>query len=404
MFHALTIKMTKNLEKLAKEHGTPLLLIDHDKIRRNYREFKKRLPRVQIYYAVKANSEPEIISTLYQLGSSFDVASISELNKVLNEVRHLELDELQQFIWNNIIYAHPCKDPQTLEHLNPYKPLVTYDCIEEVRKIKRFCPNAGVLLRLKVSNDGAIVQLSNKFGIEPEKAVDLIGATIEKGIQVEGVSFHVGSQCTNPENYSNALKAVAQIFREAEKRKYEIGETVTSEHPIRLIDIGGGFPIKYNGDETSFRELARIINRELNELFPENSTRFLAEPGRFIVADTGTIVTRVMLAKHSGRETPAYYIDEGLYGTFSAIPYDHLKPKLKSLRRGEKRPSFVFGPTCDGIDAIAGNPYFPHLDLAQLPRLKEGDIVYAKNMGAYTNASSSNFNGMPGARIVHINV
>ena len=120
----------KIIKQLAEEHGTPLLIIDHEQIRKNYREFRKRLPRIQVYYAIKANSDPEIIKTLLKLGASFDVASLNEFNLIFDQVKHLEPRELQNFIWDNIIYANPVKKPDSLHVLNLYKPLLTFDSIE----------------------------------------------------------------------------------------------------------------------------------------------------------------------------------------------------------------------------------------------------------------------------------
>ena len=320
---------------LTSEHGTPLLVIDHDKIRKNYLEFREKLPRVQIYYAVKANSEPEIIKTLYNLGSSFDVASLNEFNLVFNLVKHLEPRKLQNFIWNNIIYANTIKKPDSLHVLNLYKPLLTYDSIEEMQKIKIHCPDAGLLLRIKISDEGSVVKFANKFGIEPLFAADLIEATIKEGLGVEGISFHAGSQCNNPQNFVKALQTVADIFSIVEKRGYTIGETVTTGKPIKIVDLGGGFPVQYNGSEQSFTELTDIINKELDRLFDKDSTLVIAEPGRFLVANAGTAVSSIVLAKQSTR-VPCYHIDDGVYHTFSAVMYDHLEPDLKSFEEGEK--------------------------------------------------------------------
>lgn len=391
------------LNKLAKENGTPLLIIDHEQIRKNYDEFRKRLPRVQIYYAIKANSEPEILKTLYKLGSSFDVASLSEFNLIFDLVKNLEPKELQNFIWNNIIYANPVKKPDSLHFLNLYKPLLTYDSIEEMKKIKIHCPEAGLLLRIKISDEGSIVKFSNKFGIEPENAADLIERTIKEGLDVEGISFHAGSQCNNPKNFINALETISKIFDEVERRGYQIGETVTKGYPIKIVDIGGGFPVQYNGNEQSFEELAEAINKALDRLFPKDKVTILAEPGRFVVANAGTAVSSVILAKHSTNPF-SYHIDDGIYHTFSAVMYDHFEPDLESFKDEEKTECKVFGPTCDGLDELSENSYIHNTKKIFLPKLYEGDLIYQKNIGAYSIASSTCFNGMPGARVVHVNV
>jgi len=273
-----------------------------------------------------------------------------------------------------------------------------------MEKIKKFSPNAGVLLRLKVSNQGSAVQLSNKFGVDPKEAIPLIQKTIEAGLGVEGLSFHVGSQCLNPTSYSKALKECAEILKEAWRRKLEVGEKITRGYPVALIDIGGGFPVNYDGNEISFSKLANSINKQIDSLFPKEKIDFLAEPGRFIVAESATLLTKVILAKHKNRDIPSYHINDGMYGTYSGAMYDHFVPKFFALKKGTKKPSIIFGPTCDGIDAIAGgNPYLPQLPTANLPKLEYGDFIYTPNIGAYSIASATNFNGMKKARIVHIN-
>ncbi|MGA2418103.1 MAG: type III PLP-dependent enzyme [Candidatus Staskawiczbacteria bacterium] len=390
-------------ENLVKKNGTPLLAIDHAKIRKNYFEFRKKLPRVQVYYAVKANSELEIIKTLYKLGSGFDVASLPEFNLVFNLVKDLEPKALQSFIWNNIIYANPIKKIDSLHVLNLYKPLLTYDCLEEMEKIKKHCPEAGLLLRIKISDEGSVVKFSNKFGIEPKLASDLIEKTIKEGLGVEGISFHAGSQCLNPKNFVKALETISEIFSKVEKNGYKIGETITTGKPIKIVDIGGGFPVQYNGNEQTFEKLSKIINKELDKLFPKDKTAIIAEPGRFLAANSGTAISSVILAKHSTK-IPSYHIDDGVYHTFSAVMYDHFEPDLKSFKNGKRIECKVFGPTCDGLDELSENFYIHNTKKIFLPKLNEGDLIYQENIGAYSNASSTNFNGFPSAKIIHINI
>jgi ornithine decarboxylase len=393
----------KIIKKLAKKNGTPLLILDHEQIRKNYQEFRERLPRVQVYYAIKANSDPEIIKTLLKLGASFDVASLNEFNLIFDLVKHLEPRELQNFIWNNIIYANPVKKQDSLHVLNLYKPLLTYDSIEEMKKIKIHSPDAGLLLRIKISDEGSIVKFSNKFGIDPGRAIDLIKKTLEHGMTVEGISFHAGSQCNQPKNFVKALRTVAGIFKEADSKGYPIGETVTNGYPIKIVDIGGGFPVKYHGDEQSFEGLANIINKEVDRLFSKDKVLLLAEPGRFLVANAGTEVASVVLAKHS-TDLPSYYIDDGVYQTFSALIYDHIPINVRAVKEGQLKECRLFGPTCDGLDTLSENEYIHNTGKVFLPLLNEGDIVYAENMGAYTTASSTNFNGIPPAKVIHINL
>src|SRR3954453_9543804 len=170
------------LKKLAAQHGTPLFVVDHAELRKNFAQFKKYLKRVQPYYAVKANPAREIVRTLYKAGASFDVASMPEFDIVYENIATMPDKQRQDWIWDKIIYANPIKAVKTLEELDQYKPLVTYDNLEEIRKIKKHAPNAGLALRIKVPNTGAMVELSSKFGANPGEAVDLIMAATKAGL------------------------------------------------------------------------------------------------------------------------------------------------------------------------------------------------------------------------------
>jgi ornithine decarboxylase len=291
----------------------------------------------------------------------------------------------QDWIWDKIIYAHPIKDERTLRQLDPYKPLVTYDNAEEIRKIKRHAPHAGLALRLKVPNTGAMVELSSKFGAAPGEAVDLILEADRAGLVVEGLSFHVGSQTTNFENYVQAINLAAGVFEEAKGRGYT---------KMNLLDIGGGFPAPYDASVKPFSELARKINAELDRLFPKD-IQILAEPGRFMVATAATAVSRIIgKAVRDGKL--CYYIDDGVYHTFSGILFDHCQYHFGAFRKGTNQICTVFGPTCDALDVVSMTEELPS-------NLELGDLLFSRNIGAYSVASSTNFNGFPPAKIVHIN-
>jgi len=377
------VTVTGRHEALAKEHGTPVVVIDHDRIRRNYAEFKQHLPKVQAYYALKANPAPEIVRTLYKAGASFDVASLPEFMLVYENIKHLPAREQQDFIWDKIIYANPTEPKETLQALNQYKPLVTYDNLLELRKIKQYAPQAGVVLRLRVPNTGSMVELSSKFGCDPGEAVDLVDEAFRLGLVVEGISFHVGSQCTNFENFVQALNISAAVMREAKERGHE----------IKILDIGGGFPAAYDSHVKPVSALARKINPEIDRLFAPD-IQILAEPGRFIVATAATVVAKIIgKARRDGKT--CYYIDDGVYHTFSGIIFDHCQYHLKAFKDGKTEICAVFGQTCDALDTIS---------LAEeLPDLEVEDLVYSENIGAYSNASATWFNGFPPAKVVHVN-
>ncbi len=375
----------RTLKQLVEQHGTPLFVVDHDVLRRNYALFKRHLPRVQAYYAVKANPDPAIVKTLFGAGASFDVASWPEFQIVYDLIKDMPARERQDWIWDRIIYANPIKPWETLEKLNPYKPLVTYDNAEEIAKIRKHAPQAGLCLRIKVPNTGAMVELSSKFGAAPGEAVDLILAAVKAGLVVEGLSFHVGSQTTNFQNYVQAINLAANIFKEARERGYD---------KMNLLDIGGGFPAPYDDTVRPFPELAKVINHELERLFPKD-VQILAEPGRFMVATAATAVARIVgKAVRDGRLS--YYIDDGVYHTFSGVIFDHCHYHLKAFKRGAEQLCAVFGPTCDALDTISMAESLP-------ANLEIGDLLYSEHIGAYSHASSTSFNGFPPATAIHIN-
>ncbi len=373
----------RQLQAIARQHGTPVVVIDHEIIRRNYAAFRRRLPKVQAYYAVKANPAPEIVRTLYRAGASFDVASLPEFMLVYENIKHLPGKARQDFIWDKIVYANPIKPKETLQALNRYRPLVTYDNRAELGKIRQYAPNAGLALRLRVPNTGSVVELSSKFGCDPGEAADLIEQAFQAGLVVEAVSFHVGSQCSNFENFVQALNIAAAVMREAASRG----------RVIKILDIGGGFPAPYTRHVKPFSALARKINAEIARLFPPE-IEILAEPGRFLVATAATAVARV-IGKSVRDGKTCYYIDDSVYSTYSGILFDHCEYRVKAFKKGPVEICAVFGQTCDGLDSISQSE--------ELPDLEIGDLVYSENIGAYSTASATWFNGFPPAKLVHVN-
>ena len=372
----------QDLLKLARKHGTPLLILDHSVIRQNYRTFKRNLPRVQCYYAVKANSHPEIIKTLFNEGASFDVASYNEFMQVYEYLRPFNRKDKDWFIWDQIIFSNTIKDRATLGKIKRYRPLVTYDNIDEVKKIKAHCNTAGLVLRLKVPDTGSQVEMSSKFGCEPGDAMGLIDAAFEAGLKVEGLSFHVGSQCTNFDNYTAALAITSELFHAARAKGY----------PLNLIDIGGGFPVPYDDQVPHFEKLAKLLNEEFARLFPDD-IEILAEPGRFMVATAATLVSEVIgKARRDGKVF--YHINDGVYHTFSGVVYDHWVPNFTAFKRGAMEVCAVVGPTCDSFDKITLSANLPG-------NLEIGDYLITTNIGAYSTASSTKFNGFEGAKIIH---
>lgn len=367
----------ETIVELTKEYGTPLFLIVGERLARNYAAFQEFFPGVEIFYAVKANPHPLVVKTLSQLGSSFDVASAQEIALVL------EHDVPPQ----RMIFANTVKQKEDLKYAKEKGVvLLTYDNEEELWKIQSVYPEAELVLRLKTPSLGSRIDLSYKFGAEPQEAMSLLMVSRHLGLKTVGLSFHVGSPCHNPENYLRSLEIVRDIMKAADQEGVKLS----------TVDVGGGFPLHTyytEGEEASVEYMSEKIS-SLLQSFLRQGYRVIAEPGRSIVGNACLLVTRVIgKAERSGRTW--YYLDDGLYGTFSAIPFDKASFEFYSLRESEEKKSCVLaGPTCDSFDVIA--------ERVTLPPLALDDLLVVPNIGAYSIASSTNFNGFEKARVVLI--
>ncbi len=227
--------------------------------------------------------------------------------------------------------------------------------------------------------------MASKFGAEPGDAQQLIQEAYDMGLNVEGVSFHVGSQCTNFDNYTVALDIAATILNDARKKGF----------PLNLVDIGGGFPVPYDSTVPHLEKLAAILNSEFTRLFADD-IQILAEPGRFMAATVATLVSEIIgKARRDGKVF--YHINDGVYHTFSGVVYDHWIPNFHAFKAGEPEICAVVGPTCDSFDKISLSVELPW-------NLEVGDFLSTDNIGAYSIASSTKFNGFDGAKIIHLNM
>ncbi|MCX7919616.1 MAG: type III PLP-dependent enzyme [bacterium] len=357
---------------LAKKYGTPLFVINRSRLRKEVNRFRMLLPRVQPYYAVKANSHPEIIRFFARANLGFDVASQAEMESVL----------AAGVSPTRLIFANTVKRPEALIYAKSKGiTLMTFDSEYELLKIAQYCPGAKVLVRIKVPNVGSIVELSVKFGVEPADAIPLLIKAHKLGLKPTGVSFHVGSQCTHIENYIEAFEMSSIIIRDARLKQI----------PLEIVDIGGGFPIRhFDNEKDLFNQMAPRLNKELDRLF-DSSVQIIAEPGRILVGSSGTLIMRV-IGKSIRANKHWYYLDDGVYGALSGIVYDHCKYQYKVLRRGHPQISTLAGPTCDSFDIISLSE--------DLPELEFNDIVYVENIGAYSIASATEFNSIPKAKVI----
>ena len=359
------------VEKLAKEYGTPLLVLSLDQVKANYECLKTYMPRVRIYYAMKANPHPEILKAMMNLGSSFDVASAGEI-RTLNELG---------VSGERMIYANPvklgagfkaCRDCGVTK--------MTFDSSSEIDKMKKELPGATVLLRLRIDNSTALVDLNKKFGAGRERAIELMLKAKEAGLDMAGIAFHVGSQVTNSDPYLNALDIAREVFEEAK----EVGLD------LRILDIGGGFPIPTPSVKFNLPEMLKQISARLDEDFP--GIEIWAEPGRYICGTVANLITSVIGVTERGGQ-PWYFLDDGLYGTFSGVIFDQWDFKLISFKEGDERVAATFaGPSCDSLDIMfRGRMTVP---------LEVGDLLLVPSCGAYTSASATTFNGFSKAEFV----
>lgn len=367
-------KWHNTIKRLVQKHGSPLFIINRSKLAENLQRFRQMLPRVEPFYAVKSNPHIGILRVFARMGASFDVASRGEMESLLKlGVRP-----------NRMLFANTVKKSEVIRFaISKGIRMMTFDSEYELNKMAQIAPGAQVLARLKVPNVGSVVELSVKFGMEPPDAIPLLTKAHRLGLKPVGISFHVGSQCVNPENYIEALELASIIMRDAKLRQLS----------LEVLDIGGGFPIMHFDNESDyFVNTAKTINGELNRLFEDN-IRIIAEPGRVLCGPAGTLVMTVIGKSIRGNKH-WYYLDDGVYGALSGIVYDHCKYQYQVMRKGPTQISTLAGPTCDGFDVISNTE--------ELPELEIGDLIYIDNIGAYSTATATDFNSVPRAGAVVI--
>jgi len=369
----------KLYRELAATHGTPLLILDCEAVTCQYRLLSQSLPGVELCYAIKSQPHPVVINILYQLGAGFDIATSGEF----------ELLRRQHIEPRSTIHTHPIKrDRDISEALRFGCTTFVIDNSLELEKFVNYRHRVGILVRVSFPNPNSPVDLSRKFGCLPGDVDHLIRKAVSLGIHVKGLSFHAGSQSPGPENHVYAITACREII---ERHNREGGKLLS------ILDIGGGFPVSY-ADSTG--DLVRDIDafcapiRDALGKFPGNF-RIIAEPGRFLSAPTMTAVSKIMGKAYRGGES-WYYLDDGLYGSYSGQLYDHATyPITIYSDHPERERATIAGPTCDSIDVIAEN--------IELPPLSIGDLIIGEQMGAYTSASATDFNLFERAKIVPIN-
>ena len=358
----------ESIEHLVSRYGSPLFLIDAERVRAQYRRLSAALPGVDLFYAVKCLPHPSVVATLRDAGGYFDLATNGEVDLV----RRLNVPA------GRCIHTHPIKrDGDIRTALSHGVSHFVVDNPDELRKFAKHKSRSSILIRVAFRSAEARCDLSRKFGCNPESVPALLALAAELRIRVVGLSFHAGSQAASSRMHVEAIEVCRQLMSAA----------AAQGHCLSVLDIGGGFPVDYQkgGETTSIEEFCAPIRRALDATDPK--VRIIAEPGRYIAAPSAISVSSVMgRAERDGRWW--YYLDDGLYGSYSGQVFDHASYPIEPLSAsGPVFPSVLAGPTCDSIDVIR--------ESIDLPKLADGDLVVGRIMGAYTWASATEFNFFP---------
>lgn len=345
------------------DERSPYLLIDKDVVREKVELIGKNIKNSKVFYAVKANPDNEVLAYLNTLGIGFEIASEGEL-KILADLG-VEPER--------IITSNPVKTLVFLEQAVSYGiDYYAFDSIAEVDKLSRYAPNSSVYVRLTVPNEGSEWPLSKKFGVEIEDALNLLLYSKDKGLNPVGITFHVGSQCNNAYNWNTSIEKAKDLWEMAADKGIMLS----------MINLGGGYPIRYTKDVINIESIEKTVNRLISEKFPPDLMVFI-EPGRAIIGDAGVFVTSV-IGKSRRADENWLYIDVGVFNglmeSIGGIKYSYVVGS-----RNEPRLWTIAGPSCDSFDVIDKG--------VLLPEPEVGNHLLILSAGAYTISYASEFNG-----------
>ncbi|KAK6529072.1 hypothetical protein TWF694_004290 [Orbilia ellipsospora] len=368
-----------NLDKCEAGGEDAFFVADLGEVYRQHLRWKLNLPRIEPFYAVKCNPDTQILSLLANLGCGFDCASKKEMETVLS----LGVSP------NRIIYAHPCKTASFIRYAaSEGVEHMTFDNADELYKCKRFFPSARLLLRIATDDSKALCRLSVKYGAPLDSTASLLQLAKDLGLNIVGVSFHVGSGTYDPTAYVAAVEDARRVFDEGAELGFE----------MKLLDVGGGY------GHNNFEAIASVLGPAVDQYFPSN-VRVIAEPGRYYVASAFTVAAHV-IARRTVQDPVTLensfmlYLNDGVYGNFSGVMFDHQTPIPRVLtcgdqflygkKGGDERlvKYSIWGPTCDGLDCISSSSFLPEV-------VNVGDWLYFAEMGAYSKCSATKFNGFP---------
>ena len=349
----------------SQKYTRPFLILDTAIVRGKVRRFRATMPRVRPHYAVKANPDRRVLKVLVQEGCGFEIASTAELDVLLA----LGVPAAEVF------FSNPVKARDAIAYAAAKGvEWFAIDSADELRRVHAVKPDACQYLRIATPNIGSDWPLSGKFGAGAADVREIIAAAARIGADLAGVTFHVGSQCRNPENWRVALEKARNVF----------DQMIKAGLKPRLLNIGGGYPVRHVKPIPSIEVIGAVVNEGL-KAFPED-VQVIAEPGRYIVSDAGYFVCRVLGTATRGGKRWMHW-DAGLFGGIIEST-EGLKYRVRTDRSGPDAPWTVGGPTCDSVDVVMRDELLPS-------DLQEGDFIYIRNAGAYTTAYASQFNSFP---------
>ncbi|KAF1796816.1 pyridoxal-dependent decarboxylase [Mucor lusitanicus] len=381
-------------QKWESDQENAFFVGDLGEVVRQHIRWKSLLPRIEPFYAIKCNPDPMVVQLLASLGCGFDCASKQEIQQVLD----VGVDP------SRIIYANPCKQASFIRYSAQQNvSRMTFDNAEELFKIKKYYPDAELVLRILTDDSMSLCQLGLKFGAPLHTVQHLLQLAKELNLNVIGVSFHVGSGCLDENAFGDAVVRAKNVFDQAKAMGYD----------FKFLDVGGGFPGADVKNGITFEKVAAVLGPIVDRLFPKD-VRVIAEPGRYYVASAFNLAVNVigrrtnMAHQDQTDASPEYmyYVNDGMYGSFNCIIFDHQVVHPKVLMKNElfaygqdlpeaQYESSVWGPTCDSIDCLNKS--------ARLPKLEPGDWLYFENMGAYTICAASQFNGFRKSEVLYTN-
>lgn len=368
----------EKLRQIAEKYGTPVLVMDLNVIANNYRQLIENINNCKVYYAVKSNSHVEIVKLLRDMGSHFDVASRGEIEKLLS----IGVEPSRMSFGNTIKKIEDIKFAYEVGIR-----MFAVDAEMEIEKIALVAPNADIYVRISTNGmeGDADWPLTRKFGTSVNHAIELVRYAKEKGLNPIGLSFHVGSQNYNPENWRTAIREASIVFEEAKQFGVE----------MKMINTGGGMPVRYVRDIPSIKKIAKVINEAVEE-YLGNDITVIVEPGRSMVGNAGVMISRVILRSKKGDEN-WLYLDAGVFhGLTETIQNIRYRITVDGKEDEELEKFVLAGPTCDSVDVM----YYD----AMLPKSTTlGDIVYFFATGAYTTEYGTNFNGIASPSIIFEN-